>query len=126
MVWVRVLLDDQVCVSLSIPVQSIAVASNPPTVSIHSIQDGKELRSHRIALHPQAALTGIWWFLEEKKVVGNGLPDIFKRGENLVRIPPPTAICGLANVLGQTGSAHAVLKGLPLLDPIQDDTKPLG
>ncbi|PIL31977.1 hypothetical protein GSI_06681 [Ganoderma sinense ZZ0214-1] len=99
---------DVVGVAWSPDVQSIAVASNPPTVSIHSIQDGKELRSHPIALHPQASLTGIWWFLEEKKVVGNGLPDIFKRGENL------------------TGSAHGMLKGLPLLDPIQDDTKPLG
>ncbi|KAI1797865.1 anaphase-promoting complex, cyclosome, subunit 4-domain-containing protein [Ganoderma leucocontextum] len=89
--------------------QSIAVASNPSMVSIHSIQDGKELRSYPIALPPhKGSVTGVWWFLEEKKVVGNGLPDIFKRGENL------------------TGSADAILKGLPLLDPIQDDIKPLG
>ncbi len=69
-------------------------------VSIHSIQDGKELRRYPIALPPhKVSVTGIWWFLEEKKVVGNGLPDIFKRGENLVSIFVPTPMCGLANVL---------------------------
>ena len=68
----------------------------------------------------------MWWFREEKKIVGNGLPDIFKRGENIVSrsfyfvLPSSQAE---RNAL-QTGSAHAILKGLPLLDPIQDDTKP--
>ncbi|TBU35229.1 anaphase-promoting complex, cyclosome, subunit 4-domain-containing protein [Dichomitus squalens] len=96
-------------VAWSPDVQSIAVASNPPMVSIHSIQDGKEIRSYPIELpYHKILVTGVWWFLEEKKVVGNGLPDIFKRGENI------------------TGSAHAILKGLPLLDPVQDDTRSLG
>ena len=75
------------------------MASNPSLVSIHSIQDGKELRSYPIELpHQKVTITGIWWFLEEKKVVGNGLPDIFKRGENIVgAFSQATAMYGLTN-----------------------------
>ncbi|CDO71553.1 hypothetical protein BN946_scf184911.g23 [Trametes cinnabarina] len=52
-------------------------------------------------------ITGVWWFRDQKKSFGNGLPEVFKRGENI------------------TGSAHAVLRNLPLLDPLQDETKTL-
>ncbi|KAI0757002.1 anaphase-promoting complex, cyclosome, subunit 4-domain-containing protein [Daedaleopsis nitida] len=94
-------------VAWSPDVQSIAVVSNPAMVTIHSIQNGAVERSIPITDDRRIELKGVWWFREEKKVIGNGLPDIFKRGDNI------------------TGSAHAILKGLPLLDPIQDDTKPL-
>lgn len=90
MVRARVLSASQFRAS-PIAVQSIAVASNPSMVSIHSIQNGKELRRFPITLPShKVSVAGIWWFLEEKQAVGNGLPDIFKRGENLVRISVST------------------------------------
>lgn len=66
-------------------VQSIAVISNPAMISIHSIQNGAVERSIPLGSDDRRAdLKAVWWFLEEKKVIGNGLPDIFKRGENIV------------------------------------------
>ncbi|KAI0639387.1 anaphase-promoting complex, cyclosome, subunit 4-domain-containing protein [Trametes polyzona] len=89
-------------------VQSIAVVSNPGLISIHSIQNGAVERSIPIDVSgSRTRLTGTWWFREEKKSTGQGLPEVFKRGDNI------------------TGTAHAILRNLPLLDPIQDDTKPL-
>lgn len=108
-------------------VQSIAVVSNPAFVSIHSIQDGKLLCQVPIAREKtRVNVAGVWWFREEKKSTGNGLPDIFKRGDNIVRLMLPL-FCVLDELIltSQTGSAHTILKGLPLLDPMQDDMKPL-
>ncbi|KAI0651841.1 anaphase-promoting complex, cyclosome, subunit 4-domain-containing protein [Trametes meyenii] len=87
-------------------VQSIAVVSNPGLITIHSIQNGTIERAIPIPGR-RFRVTGVWWFREEKKNTGNGLPEVFKRGENI------------------TGSAHAILRNLPLLDPIQDESKPL-
>ncbi|KAI0361641.1 hypothetical protein OH77DRAFT_1417907 [Trametes cingulata] len=87
-------------------VQSIAVVSNPGLITIHSIQNGAIERAIPLPGR-RSRVTGAWWFREEKKATGNGLPDVFKRGENI------------------TGSAHAVLRNLPLLDPIQDESRPL-
>ncbi|KAI8995617.1 anaphase-promoting complex, cyclosome, subunit 4-domain-containing protein [Trametes punicea] len=87
-------------------VQSIAVVSNPGLVTIHSIQNGAIERTIPIPGR-RFRVTGIWWFAQEKKPTSNGTPEVFKRGDNI------------------TGSAHAILRNLPLLDPIQDETKPL-
>ncbi|KAI0365237.1 hypothetical protein BV20DRAFT_954638 [Pilatotrama ljubarskyi] len=87
-------------------VQSIAVVSNPGLITIHSIQNGSIERAIPVPGR-RSRVTGAWWFREEKKPAGNGLPEVFKRGENI------------------TGSAHAVLRNLPLLDPIQDESRPL-
>ncbi len=71
--------------------QSVAVASNPALLTIHSIQNGRVqvcIPVHFDAYHGN--VRGIWWFREEKQIVGNGLPDIFKRGDDIV-----SSFCGL-------------------------------
>ncbi|RDX55874.1 hypothetical protein OH76DRAFT_1396221 [Lentinus brumalis] len=101
--------EEIVGVTWSPDVQSVAVASNPALLTIHSIQNGRVqvcIPVHFDAYHGN--VRGIWWFREEKQIVGNGLPDIFKRGDDI------------------TGAAHSVLRNLPLLDPLQDEIKPLG
>ncbi|KAJ3010595.1 hypothetical protein NUW54_g2431 [Trametes sanguinea] len=99
--------DRIVDIAWSPDVQSIAVVSNPGMVTIHSIQNGAIERAIPIPGR-RFHITGVWWFRDEKKSPsGNALPEVFKRGENI------------------TGSAHAVLRNLPLLDPIQDETKTL-
>ncbi|KAG7099237.1 hypothetical protein E1B28_001101 [Marasmius oreades] len=84
--------------------QSIAVAHDPPSITIHSIQDGHEERSLRIEclVREDFKLTGVWWRSQEKSVQIS--PDIFRRN----------------NVI--TGSAHSILRTLPLLDGLQDDS----
>ncbi|KAI0655069.1 anaphase-promoting complex, cyclosome, subunit 4-domain-containing protein [Cubamyces menziesii] len=98
--------DQIVDIAWSPDVQSIAVVSNPGLITIHSIQNGSVERAIPIPGR-RFRVTGVWWFREEKKVTKNRLPEVFKRGENT------------------TGSAHSILRNLPLLDPIQDETKPL-
>ncbi|KAH9944395.1 anaphase-promoting complex, cyclosome, subunit 4-domain-containing protein [Epithele typhae] len=87
--------------------QSLAVISNPPLVSVHSIQTGQVVNDIPFSQTAPLKLANVWWFREEKKVVGNGIPDIFKRGDST------------------TGSALAILRNLPLLDPMEDDATPL-
>lgn len=89
--------------------QTIVVLHDPPRITLHSIQDGRKDRDVPI-LHPlpeKTRLTGVWWFVEEKDTTVGSIPDIFKRGDNI------------------TGSAHSILKILPLLDSVKDDTQPL-
>ncbi|KAF9270239.1 hypothetical protein L218DRAFT_22909 [Marasmius fiardii PR-910] len=85
--------------------QSIAVAHDPPAITIHSIQDGHEERSLRIEClsGENTKLNGVWWRSQEKPVQTPS-PDIFRRN----------------NVI--TGSAHSILRTLPLLDSLQDDS----
>lgn len=70
--------------------QSIAVAHDPPRLTLHSIQDGQLERSLPV-IAPYASLrqtfkiTGIWWFQEEVKNLKNEKPDIFKRNGIVVR-----------------------------------------
>ncbi|OBZ78996.1 Anaphase-promoting complex subunit 4 [Grifola frondosa] len=88
--------------------QTIAVAHDPPRVTIHSIQDGRQERSFYISPpSPMLHLTGIWWFRQKKKESQSPIPDIFVRGDDI------------------TGSAYSILKGQPLLDPLQDESQPL-
>lgn len=69
----------------SYTVQSLAVISNPGMITIHSIQNGAVERAIPIALPDRTfRVTGTWWFREEKKAGGQGLPEVFKRGEIIV------------------------------------------
>ncbi|KAI0778173.1 anaphase-promoting complex, cyclosome, subunit 4-domain-containing protein [Trametes elegans] len=100
-------IEQMVDIAWSPDVQSIAVASNPGIITIHSLQNGNVERAIPVTPGRRTRVTGMWWFREEKKPTGNGLPEVFKRGENI------------------TGSAHAIIRNLPLLDPLQDESKPL-
>ncbi|KAF9069043.1 anaphase-promoting complex, cyclosome, subunit 4-domain-containing protein [Rhodocollybia butyracea] len=86
--------------------QTIAVAHDPPSISLHSIQDGHSERTVSIPVSdlPTSQLTAIWWFRQEKPQQ-SPIPDIFRRN----------------NII--TGSAHSVLRTLPLLDPLRDGTQ---
>ncbi|KIY52751.1 hypothetical protein FISHEDRAFT_55726 [Fistulina hepatica ATCC 64428] len=85
--------------------QSIAVAHDPPRISLHSLQNGQEEKSIAITDASSSHLTGIWWFKHVKPLTNNVIPDIFKRNDVL------------------TGSALSVLKMLPLLDHLQQDSQ---
>jgi anaphase-promoting complex subunit 4 len=72
------------------PGQSIAVAHDPPRISLHSIQDGQEERVLAIVtpsntLRRSFRVTGIWWFQEEQNVTTSSIPDMFKRNNMIVR-----------------------------------------
>ncbi|KAF4572895.1 hypothetical protein EYR36_007405 [Pleurotus pulmonarius] len=88
--------------------QTIAVAHNPPGLTLHSMQDGHEERVllldqiHSSTLHAPR-ITGLWWTQDSRKQTGVPVADIFRRN----------------NVI--TGSAHSILKILPLLDHLQED-----
>ena len=123
------------CPSLLVPgfhlnhesiVQSIAVTSNPALLTVHSIQNGRVLVSTPVHFdRNRGDVCGVWWFREEKQIIGNGLPDIFKRGDNIVGALPAFMTCYLT-IISQTGAAHSILRNLPLLEPLQDEMKPLG
>ncbi|KAJ7092748.1 anaphase-promoting complex, cyclosome, subunit 4-domain-containing protein [Mycena epipterygia] len=89
--------------------QSIAVAHDPPRVTLHSVQDGHEERSLYVSTPSDAPrhLTHIWWFRADKTVSVKAIPDIFKRN-------------GLI-----PGSSHSVLRTLPLLDSLQEESQKL-
>ena len=68
----------------------IVLTHFPPRISLHSIQNGKEERSLLIAPSPSGPtvpprLTGVWWFKNERKTKKDGLPDMFRRGNVVVR-----------------------------------------
>lgn len=112
--------------------QTIAVAHDPPRVTLHSIQDGHQERSLAIspplpAIGPRrrARLTGIWWLTQEKKESNGSIPDIFKRDNIIVSLIGLVLPAVLIRSSVKTGSAHSMLKGQPLLDPLQDDFQPL-
>jgi anaphase-promoting complex subunit 4 len=95
------------------------------------VQYGDEQRSLSIKqnlLRPSLRLTTISWFQDEKPSQGNtAIPDILKRGNDIVSTGTcPKNIRLLSLTMNQPGSAHSMLKMLPLLDALQDDTKPLG
>ncbi|KIK71029.1 hypothetical protein GYMLUDRAFT_150173 [Collybiopsis luxurians FD-317 M1] len=88
--------------------QTIAVAHDPPSITLHSIQDGRSERVLFSSLSDglPAQLTDIWWF-PQAKPAKSPIPDIFRRN----------------NII--TGSAHSVLRVLPLLDPLRDESQQL-
>ncbi|PPQ64261.1 hypothetical protein CVT24_008399, partial [Panaeolus cyanescens] len=91
--------------------QGIALALDPPAVTVHSIQDGKTLLTLPVSKPPldedaTLSLTGIYWFKDIKQHQKKSkIPDIFKRNDTI------------------TGSVHSVLKQLPLLDNLQEDNE---
>ncbi|CAK5280536.1 unnamed protein product [Mycena citricolor] len=87
--------------------QYIAVAHDPPRISLHSIQDGHEERSIYVPADHSNELVDIWWFPPEKGEPPKAIPDILKRNG----IVP--------------GSSHAILKTLPLLDSLQEESQKL-
>ncbi|KAJ7181678.1 anaphase-promoting complex, cyclosome, subunit 4-domain-containing protein [Mycena crocata] len=89
--------------------QSIAVAHDPPRVTLHSVQDGHEERSLVVSIPSDAPrhITNVWWFRTEKTVSVKSIPDIFKRN-------------GLI-----PGTSHSILKTLPLLDSLQEESQKL-
>lgn len=69
------------------------MAHNPPRVTLHSIQDGHPERvipltvTHDpIAPTRTVAPSKIWWFMQEKKESTSDIPDIFKRGFDIVSV----------------------------------------
>ncbi|TFK30461.1 hypothetical protein FA15DRAFT_676805 [Coprinopsis marcescibilis] len=88
--------------------QSIACMLNPPRVTLHSIQDGRVISSLPLEVplgQDDLRLAGIWWFQSSVKGPKNtAIPDIFRRNGIIV------------------GSAEAVLKNLPYLDSLQEDS----
>ncbi|KAI0078893.1 hypothetical protein K474DRAFT_1659827 [Panus rudis PR-1116 ss-1] len=86
----------------------IAVALDPPAVSLHYIENGRQrsisqLDTESMSGDATPSLTNIWWLRENKKHASS-MSDIFRRR-------------GVV-----TGSAHSVFKGLPLLDPYHDES----
>ena len=69
----------------------IAVAHDPPAITLHSIQDGHQqslLPIHGPSSHPpeKLRLSGISWFKAQESDADAAIPDIFKRGNDIVRI----------------------------------------
>ncbi|KAF7306941.1 DEAD-domain-containing protein [Mycena indigotica] len=85
--------------------QSIAVVHDPPRVTLHSLQDGHEERT--LSIPTSDRVKNVWWFRAEKTVEVKAVPDILKRN-------------GLI-----PGSSHSILKTLPLLDSLQEDSQKL-
>ncbi|KAJ7630959.1 anaphase-promoting complex, cyclosome, subunit 4-domain-containing protein [Roridomyces roridus] len=89
--------------------QSIAVAHDPPRVTLHSVQDGHEERTLAVSVSSDASsrITDIWWFKTEKSFTVKAIPDILKRN-------------GLI-----PGTSHSILRTLPLLDSLQEESQKL-
>ncbi|KAJ8522524.1 hypothetical protein ONZ45_g896 [Pleurotus djamor] len=85
--------------------QTIAVAHDPPKLTLHSLQDGHQQRS--LPLVPsnpslETSIIDLWWLPEGSTS------------------KPPSSL-PRRNVI--TGSAHSILKLLPLLDHFQEQTQ---
>jgi anaphase-promoting complex subunit 4 len=70
--------------------QSIAVAHDPPRITLHSIQDGQEEHVLPVVtpsntLRRSSRITGVWWFQEEQNVKTSSIPDMFRRNNTIVR-----------------------------------------
>lgn len=73
--------------------QTIAVAHDPPRITLHSIQDGHQERllpistiSPPVGVMCTTRLTGVWWSMQKKQDGTNRIPDIFKRGNDVVSV----------------------------------------
>ncbi|KAH9969035.1 anaphase-promoting complex, cyclosome, subunit 4-domain-containing protein [Russula dissimulans] len=89
--------------------QAIALVHHPPRITVHSIQDGREENSPPFVdqLSESARLTRVWWFKDERQAEVDSVPDMFNRSLDI------------------SGSAHSVIKHLPLLDPVSDNSRAL-
>jgi len=70
------------------PGQSIAVAREPPSVAVYSIQDGHRIHVLSVLQDGQtSSLCGVWWFSDEDSMkTDSNIPDIFKRNGIIVSI----------------------------------------
>jgi len=69
---------------------SIAVAHDPPRITLHSIQDGQEEHVLPVVTPSNTPrrsfrITGVWWFQEEQNVITSSIPDMFRRNNTIVR-----------------------------------------
>ncbi|KAG6857580.1 hypothetical protein H0H87_000179 [Tephrocybe sp. NHM501043] len=90
--------------------QSIVIAHHPPLVTLHSLQDGAKRLALPFRPHPDSefrSLVAIWWFREERLAKPSSIPDILRRN----------------NVAA--GTSLAILRTLPLLDTLQEDSQRL-
>jgi hypothetical protein len=68
--------------------QSVAVAHDPPKITLHSVQDGRKRLT--LPVDPSSTtgssrVTGLWWFRDEKPTSTSTIPDIFKRRGVIVK-----------------------------------------
>ncbi|KAH7930991.1 hypothetical protein BV22DRAFT_1027754 [Leucogyrophana mollusca] len=92
--------------------QTIAVAHDPPRITLHSVQDGRMERSLPIisplpSEQKPIRIRGLWWFPGKQDISMDSIPDIFKRNDTT------------------TGSALSILKVLPLLDHLREGDQKL-
>ncbi|KAG6879286.1 hypothetical protein C0992_003890 [Termitomyces sp. T32_za158] len=90
--------------------QLIAAVQNPPLVTLHSLQDGTRqytLPINQLLKSIPCKMIGAWWFRDARPASINSIPDILRRHGVI------------------TGTAHSILRTLPLLDALQDDSQRL-
>ncbi len=64
--------------------QTIVATHEPPRITLN---EDRSLPMSPVLLHPQPTrLTGVWWFKNERKADKNALPDMFRRGNVIVRV----------------------------------------
>lgn len=105
--------------------QGVAFVHNPPQITLHSVQDGKKLLvvptpRYSASVRQPPRLVRAWWFRDDKARKSSSIPDIFKRDDVIVRSllifrPRPDTV--------KTGSTLSILKNLPLLDSLQEDSE---
>jgi anaphase-promoting complex subunit 4 len=69
--------------------QAIALVHHPLRITVHSVQDGREEHSPPLIgeISESTRLTGVWWFKDERQAEADPIPDIFKRGTDIVWTP---------------------------------------
>ncbi|KAG5722502.1 ATP-dependent RNA helicase DRS1 [Termitomyces sp. T112] len=90
--------------------QSIVAVHNPPLVTLHSLQDGTiqfTLSLHQVLNSQPRKMIGVWWFCDIRLAKTRSIPDILRRNDIIA------------------GTSHAILRTLPLLDALQDDSQRL-
>ncbi|KAG6902868.1 hypothetical protein C0995_010037 [Termitomyces sp. Mi166 len=90
--------------------QSVVAVANPPLVTFLSLQDGTirfTLPVHRLLNSQPCKIVGVWWFRDARPVKTSSIPDILRRNHIIA------------------GTTHAILRTLPLLDALQDDSQRL-
>ena len=105
--------------------QTIAIAHDPPCITLHSIQDGHEERALFLATsssEQQYHFTNMWWFRKDRTLKESTIPDIFKRNGVVVSQSLLSAPSVTSSHTVKTGSAHSILNMLPLLDPLQEES----
>ncbi|KAA1468251.1 hypothetical protein DENSPDRAFT_877957 [Dentipellis sp. KUC8613] len=89
--------------------QTVVLVHDPPRITLHNIQNGREERRACpiLPLDSGTHFTDVWWFPANEQKKTTSIPDVFQRGNNI------------------PGSAHSILKLLPILDPARDDSQVL-